>query len=45
MSVSCAAGSLRAGSTLLVVNGLVEIDENMRWTIIKSRKQNVILFM
>ena len=38
MSVSCAAGSLRAGSTLLVVNGLVEIDENMRWTIIKSRK-------
>ena len=38
MSVSCAAGSLRAGSTLLVVNGLVEIDENMRWTFIKSRK-------
>ena len=38
MSVSCAAGSLRAGSTLLVVNGLVEIDENMRWTIIKGSK-------
>ena len=38
MSVSCAAGSLRAGSTLVVVNGLGEIDEDVRWAIIQSRK-------